>query len=161
MNAAVYAGSFDPITSGHVAVVEKASKVFDKVIVLIADNPDKEPMFTVDERLKMIRMAVSGFSNVDGAQTDGLVAVYAREHGAGFLVRGIRNTSDAEYEMTLTELNKMIAPEIHTVFIPSEAGMTNVSSSKLKELARTGQNINDYCPPSVGEMLQQKLSVTG
>jgi pantetheine-phosphate adenylyltransferase len=155
---AIYAGTFDPITRGHLSVIARAARMFDEVIVLIAVNPEKQPLLTVDERLALIRQSVES-ANVKADATEQVVVEYARSHGAGFLVRGIRSSTDLDGEIALANLNFQLAPEIATIFIPAEPELAEVSSSHLKELLREGRDISAFCPPLVARRLAERLGV--
>jgi pantetheine-phosphate adenylyltransferase len=157
MRVAVYAGTFDPITAGHVSVIERAARMFDGVVVVVAINPAKQCLFTIEERLEMIRGATSSMANVECTSTDGLVVHVARDRGAAFLVRGVRGATDADYELALAYANRELAPEITTVFLPADPALSEVSSSRLKELARTGQELARFCLPEVERRLRQKF----
>ena len=157
MRIAVYAGTFDPVTAGHLSVIERADKLFDRIIVLVAVNPTKAPLFTVDDRVAMIREAVGHLEHVECAATDGWVVDYARAHDAAFLVRGVRGATDADYETALAQMNHAVAPEITTVFLPAHSDLSEVSSTRLKEMARLGQEIRPYCPVGVERRLREKL----
>jgi pantetheine-phosphate adenylyltransferase len=161
MRIAVYAGTFDPVTAGHLSVIERADKLFDSTIVLVAVNPTKTPLFAVDERLLMIREATEHLQHVECAATEGWVVDYARAHGAAFLVRGIRGVTDADYETALAQMNRAVAPEITTVFLPAHSELSQVSSTLLKEMARLGEEIRSYCPVGVERRLREKLGAMG
>jgi pantetheine-phosphate adenylyltransferase len=158
LRVAVYAGSFDPITCGHLSVIERAARLFDRLIVLVAVNPTKRPLFTVAERLAMIRETSAPLANVSCASTAGLVVDSARASGARFLVRGIRDSMEVDGEIILANANHELAPEIATVFIPAEASLSAVSSSGLKQLIRTGGDVSRICPPSVARRLMDRLT---
>ena len=157
MRVAVYAGTFDPVTAGHLSVIERADLLFDRTIVLVAVNPTKAPLFSVDERLAMTREATGHLRRVECAVTDGWVVDYARAHRAGFLIRGVRGATDAEYETALAQMNHTVAPEITTVFLPAHSDLSEVSSTRLKKLAGLGQDIRPYCPVGVERRLREKL----
>ncbi len=157
MTVAVYAGSFDPITNGHVSVVRQAVRVFSHVRILVAVNPTKDYLFSRAERVDMIRRVVGGMPQVSVAATSDLVVAYAKEIGASFLVRGIRGKTDAEFETWLAQENRAIAPEILTVLLPAEPALSAVSSSGLKARVQRGEPVGEACPPEVLERLQKKL----
>jgi pantetheine-phosphate adenylyltransferase len=153
----VYAGTFDPITYGHVSVIERAAQLFDRVVVLIAVNPEKQPLFSGDERAWMIRAVTRAFSNVECAATAGYVVDFARGRGARHLVRGVRSSTDVEREIALANANHALAPEIETVFIPAHPALSEVSSSALKALVRQGADVSAYCPRAIVELLEGRL----
>jgi pantetheine-phosphate adenylyltransferase len=158
MRIGVYAGAFDPITAGHISVIERATHLFDQLIVLVAVNASKSTLFTAVERLEMISDAVAGLPNVYVASTEGYVFEFARKRQAKFLVRGLRGASDIEYETAIANANLEFAPEIATIFIPAQPDLTNVSSSRLKELAQSGACISDYCTKLVSDRLHERLN---
>src|SRR5262245_32400327 len=119
MRCAVYAGTFDPITWGHLSVIERGARLFDRLVVLVAVNPAKEPLFNVDERLALIRRVTGPWRNVSCCSTDGYVVELARTVGARYLVRGVRGCTDVEGEIALANLNHDLAPELETVFVPA------------------------------------------
>jgi pantetheine-phosphate adenylyltransferase len=153
----VYAGTFDPITRGHLSVIERAARLFDRLLVVVAVNPDKQPLFSAEERVDMIRAAVAAWRNVECASTAGYVVQLASARGARHLVRGVRSCTDVEGEIALANMNRALAPEIETVFIPAHPELSEVSSSGLKQLARDGRDISAYCPPQVAARLIERL----
>jgi pantetheine-phosphate adenylyltransferase len=159
MRIAVYAGTFDPITHGHLSVIERAAPLFEELIVLIAVNPDKQPLFDVNERLEMIREATAHLPSITVDATPRYVVVYAREHGAGYLIRGVRGATDTEYEITLAAANRELAPEVTTMFLPADPGLSEVSSSRLKALALAGADISTLCPAGVQRRLRARFPV--
>lgn len=158
MRIAIYAGTFDPMTRGHLSVIERSARLFDRLLIVVAVNPGKQPMFSVDERVAMIREVVAAWSNVDCASTSGYVVQLARERGAQYLVRGVRGCTDVEGEIALAHMNHELAPEIETVFIPAHPELSEVSSSKLKELARQGADISLFCPAEIASRLTQRVA---
>lgn len=161
MRIAVYAGTFDPITSGHLSVVERAQVLFDRVVVVVAVNPSKEPLFAPAERVACIEEATSAMGNVAVESTEGLVVELARRLQARFLVRGVRGVTDIEAEIALAHANAELAPEIATVFVPAEPRLAQVSSSRLKELARAGHDVSAYCTPEVALRLRARFGEGG
>ncbi len=158
MRIAVYAGTFDPITRGHLSVVERGARLFDRVIVVVAVNPSKQPLFGVEERIAMIETTVRAWPNVSATSTSGYVVEVARLHGARYLIRGVRGSTDVEAEIRLAHLNHGLAPEIETVFVPAHPELSEVSSSRLKELAREGNDIDRYCAAEVSELLRRRVA---
>lgn len=158
MRIAIYAGTFDPITAGHLSVIEAAAGLFDRLVVLIAVNPDKRPLFTVEERIELGQASLSSVHvNVTFDSTELLVVEYARQVGATVLVRGIRGATDAEYETEMANFNRSLAPEIETVFLPAHAELARISSSGLKELARCGEDGSTYCSAEVWARLLSRI----
>lgn len=159
MKRAVYAGTFDPITLGHVSVVERAARLFDELLVVVALNPRKEPLFSAAERVELIQALAGEWSNVSVCETSGYVVDLARARGARYLVRGVRGVTDTESELELSRMNRALAPEIETVFVPAHDELSEVSSSRLKELVRAGVDVQRFCPALVGARLKEKLHV--
>jgi pantetheine-phosphate adenylyltransferase len=157
MWTAIYAVTFDPVTEGHLSVVRQAARLFGHVVVLVAVNPAKRTLFTPDERVALLREVTRDMPNVSVAFTTGLVVEYARRVGASVLLRGIRGATDAQFETELAQANRGLAPELATLFLPASAELSQVSSSALKELARSGGDLARYCPPAVAEKLRARL----
>jgi len=154
---AVYPGSFDPITNGHLDVIERGRKLFDRLIVAILRNPQKVPLFSIEEREAMIREAVKDFPNVEVAVFDGLLVKFAREQGCRVIVRGLRAISDYEYETQIALVNRKMAPEIETIFLPTSAEYSYLNSTVVKELARFGGCVGELVPPVVEKKLWEKF----
>lgn len=146
---AVYAGTFDPPTFGHLSVIARAHALFDQLWVVVAQNPEKQPLFSADERVALLREMLCELPSAGAVQTSGYVVDLARSLGARYLVRGVRGVTDIEGEIVLAQLNHELAPEIETVFVPAHAGLAEVSSSRLKQLAYEGADLSRYCSPSV------------
>jgi len=157
MRIAVYAGTFDPLTRGHLSVIERSARLFDRVVVVIAVNPDKVPLFSPVERTQMIREATSRWPNVECDRTDGYVVELARRYRAQYLVRGVRSCTDVEGEIALAQMNHELAPDIETVFVPAHRELSEVSSSRLKELTIQGLDISRYCPPEIEVRLRERV----
>lgn len=157
MRIAVYAGTFDPMTYGHMSVIKRVAGLFERLIVLVAINPEKRPLFTPLERVEIIRVSVECISNVSVDSTSDWVANYAHTAGAQWLVRGVRGATDMKNEHELALLNQQVAPDVTTLFVPAEAGLSDVSSSALKHLAATGQPLERHCPPHVAVALTRRL----
>lgn len=154
MKRAVYAGTFDPVTFGHLSVIERAAELFDRLEVVLAENPAKTPCFSLEQRLVFLRDAVRNLANVDVLHTSGFVVRYAQERGARFLVRGVRGATDADYEAELAAINRKLAPEIQTVFLPAHAELSKLSSSALKALAAHGEDVSNYTTLLVASALR-------
>jgi pantetheine-phosphate adenylyltransferase len=156
---AVYPGSFDPFTNGHLDVVDRALGIFDNLIVAVAANPDKrQPLFSVDERVRLIKDALEGHDRVEVASYTGLTVEYARSKGASTLVKGLRAYSDFDAELQQALMNRKLAPDIHTVFLMSSFAHIYVSSSILKDIASYGGNVSDLVPASVARALKEKFT---
>lgn len=140
-------------------MIERAAPLFDKLVVLVAINPIKSPMFSVEDRLAMIHESAEKIANV-GDATNGTVVSYAQVHGASFLIRGIRGATDAEYETSLAHVNWMLAPDVTTLFIPAHPDLSEVSSSRLKELALRGEALHRYAPPAVLRRLAAHVTLS-
>ena len=154
---AIYPGSFDPVTNGHLDLIARGARIFNRLIVAIARNAEKEPLFDVKERIDMLEAVTFDFKNVEVDSFDGLLVNFAREQGGTVILRGIRAVSDYEYELQMAMMNRKIEPEIETVFmIPGEAH-SYLSSSLVKELARLGAPVKDFVPPLVEERLRAKF----
>ena len=156
---AIYPGTFDPITNGHLDIIQRAIPLFDKVIVILALNSDKEPLFTVEERLTMINESVNEIDRVEVTQFSGLVVDFARKVKAKAIIRGLRAVSDFEYEFQMALMNRKQWPDVDTVYLMPDEKYTYLSSSIIRELAQHGCSIKCFVPPIVEKMLARKLSV--
>jgi len=154
---AVYPGSFDPPTFGHLDIIERSSRVFYRVIVSVAKNPQKDTMFTPAERVSMLRKLTQSFPNVEVESFQGLLVEYVRVVDAHVVVRGLRAISDFEYEFQMAHMNKKLSPEIDTVFMMTGERYSYISSQIAKEIARFGGKIDDLVPPLVRNMVFRKL----
>ena len=159
MKTAIYAGSFDPITKGHLDVLETSAKIFDKVIIAVANNIDKTGFLSVDERLKLIKESVKHLSNVEVDNFSGLTIEYARKRNADVLIRGLRAVSDFEYEMQLSQTNSSLANEIKTVFFITKPEYNFISSSAVKEVYANNGDISGFVPSCVNEYLLSKKQI--
>jgi pantetheine-phosphate adenylyltransferase len=155
---AVYPGSFDPFTNGHLDVVDRALGIFDKVIVAVAANPEKrQPLFTVGERVQLIKSSLDGRDRAEVTTYTGLTVEFARSRGARTLVKGLRAYSDFDAELQQALMNRKLAPDIHTVFLMSSFAHIFVSSSILKDIASYGGKVSDLVPPPVARALKEKF----
>ncbi|MBM5808178.1 MAG: pantetheine-phosphate adenylyltransferase [Cyanobacteria bacterium M_surface_10_m2_179] len=150
---ALYPGSFDPLTLGHLDVIERGSNLFNQLVVAVLRNPSKNPCFSVEERLEQIRRATSHLPNVQVAAFDGLTADFAQACGAGVILRGLRALSDFEYELQIAHTNKSLAPQLETLFLATATTHSFLSSSVVKEVARFGGNVGHMVPTGVAEDL--------
>lgn len=155
IKTAVYPGSFDPVTKGHLDVLERASKMFDRVIIAVLKNSAKKSFLPVKDRVKLIKDATEHLENVEVDSFEGLTVEYAKSKGARFLIRGLRAVSDFEYELQLCQTNSAIAPDIDTVFLTTKPKYNFISSSIVKELSDFGEDVSKFVPKSVVEYLQQ------
>ena len=154
----MYPGSFDPITNGHVDVIERAAAMFDAVIVVVAINSKKTPLFTEEERVTMARTALSHLPNVTVIGDKGLVVDFARIHKCSVIIRGVRAVSDFEYEFQIALMNRKLESSVSTIFLMPHEKYTFLNSSIVRELARYGQPLGDFVPPVVEEELRKKFS---
>ena len=157
MRTVIYPGSFDPLTNGHLDVVERASKLFDRVIVAVAANADKRPMFTQAERKRQITAAVKPMENVEVAAFQGLLVDFAEAHSAQAIIRGLRAVSDFEFEFQLALMNRKLKEEIETIFMMPRESYTFLSSRLVKEIAGLGGEIGAFVPVNVERALKRKL----
>ncbi len=149
MRIAIYPGSFDPITMGHLDIIRRAAQCFDKVYVCVLANCDKKPMFTPQERVDMIRRSVEELDNVEAELYSGLLADYARQKGACVLVKGVRNATDFDQEYQMASINRGICPGLETVFLPASPAYQHFSSTMVREMLRYGQPMEQYVPAPV------------
>ena len=159
MRLVVYAGSFDPITNGHVDVAERAARLFDRVVVAVARNDGKNPLFTIEERLALVREAIAHIPNAEADAFGGLLAEYVRRRGAQAVVRGLRAVSDFEWEFQLALMNRKLNEAFETIFMMPNESYTFLSSRMVKEIAALGGEIRPFVPPVVERALRQKLQV--
>jgi pantetheine-phosphate adenylyltransferase len=158
MRIAVYPGSFDPFTNGHLDVVQRAAKLFDRVIVGVAENEGKAPLFTKAERAKMVQDAVSPLKNVEVDSFGGLLVNYVEDRKADAIIRGLRAVSDFEFEFQLALMNRNLNERVETIFMMPKDSYTFLSSRIIKEIARLGGDITAFVPPGVKAALLQKLA---
>lgn len=149
MKIAVYPGSFDPVTYGHLDIIERASKAFDYVVVAVLENKSKTPLFFVDERVKMLQEVTSHLPNTEIRSFHGLTVDFAKSCNANVIVRGLRAVTDFEYELELAQTNRKISPEVDTVFFTTSLEYAYLSSSTVKEVAYFGGDISEFVPPEV------------
>ncbi|AGC45839.1 pantetheine-phosphate adenylyltransferase [Myxococcus stipitatus DSM 14675] len=157
MPVAIYPGSFDPLTNGHLSLIQRSLKMFDKVIVAIAVNPKKTPLFTEDERRDLIREAVQD-PRVEVDAFHGLLVDYVRRRGGSVIVRGLRAVSDFEYEFQLANMNRKLAPTVETVFMMTGEDYFYISSQLVREVASFGGDVTGLVPPNVHEALKAKFA---
>ncbi len=154
---AVYPGTFDPITNGHLDVIDRARRLFDRVIVAVSTNSSKTPLFTIDERIELIQNALGDSDGVAVTHFEGLLVDYVRKAGADALVRGLRAISDFEYEFQMALMNRKIGNGVTTVFLMPHENYTYLNSTIVKEIARFGGDIDSFVAPNVAEALKEKL----
>ena len=156
MRRAIYPGSFDPITNGHLDVIARAARLFDEVIVAVAVNDQKSSLFTADQRTALITDSVSAFENVRVTRFDGLLVEFARAQGATALVRGLRAVSDFEFEFQMALMNRKLDQHIETIFLMPAESYTYLSSRIVKEISRLGGSVAAFVPASVAAALREK-----
>jgi pantetheine-phosphate adenylyltransferase len=154
---AIYPGSFDPVTNGHIDIVKRGLKLFDKIIVAILHNPGKQSLFTIQERLDMLKESMADIDQIEFDTFDGLLVDYAQRRKAQAVLRGMRAVSDFEYEFQLALMNRKLKREVETVFLMTGLRWIFTSSSIIKEAARFGGNISDMVPPGVNRRLKAKF----
>lgn len=154
---AIYPGSFDPVTNGHLDLIERGAQIFDSLVVAVARNLEKEPLFAVKERVEMLEAITYEWKNVEVDVFDGLLMNYARSKGARVVMRGIRAISDYEYELQMALMNRKIEPDVETVFMMPAETFSYLSSRLVKEIARLGGPVKGLVPPIVEERLRAKF----
>ena len=154
---AVYPGSFDPPTNGHLDLIDRGSKIFDELVVAILHNPEKSPLFSVPDRRSMLESMTSGFDNVSVETFDGLTVEYAVKIGASAVLRGIRAISDYEYELQMALMNRKLQPSLETIFMMPAEKYSYVSSRLVREVAQLGGNIDCLVPELVAQKLREKM----
>jgi pantetheine-phosphate adenylyltransferase len=157
MRTAIYPGSFDPLTNGHLDIIHRASKLFDRVIVAVATNEAKGPLFSVKERLALVKQALSIFPNAQADSFDGLLVSYAQEQKADVIIRGLRAVSDFEFEFQLALMNRKLDAQVETIFMMPRETYTFLSSRIVKEIARLGGNVEAFVPQHVRLALARKF----
>ena len=157
MRTVIYPGSFDPLTNGHLDVIERAAKLFDRVVVAVARNESKQPMFTLEERLVLVRRSIRRLPNVQADSFDGLLVDYVRQHKAHAILRGLRAISDFEFEFQLALMNRKLDERVETIFMMPKDTYTFLSSRIIKEIARLGGQIDAFVPAHVRAALMKKL----
>lgn len=153
---AVYPGSFDPVTHGHLDILDRATLIFDRVIVAVLDNPAKAGLFSIDERVALLHAAVDNNAKVEVATFDGLTVEFARRCGAVAIVRGLRAISDFESEFQMALMNRRLAPDVHTVFLMTSFSNVFVSSTLIKEVCRFGGDVDAFVPPASAVAMRRK-----
>lgn len=160
MAKAVYAGSFDPVTYGHLDIIERSSRMVDELVVAVLNNNAKNPLFSVDERVSMLKEMTGSLPNVEVDFFDGLLVDYAREIGATILVRGLRAVTDFEYELQIAQTNHVVNPFLDTIFLVTNLEYSYLSSTIVKEFASYGGDISHFVPPQLAERIYKKYNRT-
>ncbi|ABP67377.1 pantetheine-phosphate adenylyltransferase [Caldicellulosiruptor changbaiensis] len=158
MKIGVYPGSFDPVTNGHLDIIERASKIFDKLIVAVLVNPNKTPVFDIDERVELLKETTEHLPNVEVKAFKGLLIDFMKQENAKVIVKGLRAVSDFEYEFQMALLNKKLEPSIETIFMMTNSKYSYLSSSMVKEVARFGGCIEDLVPEKIAKKVMKKLN---
>lgn len=158
MRTAIYPGSFDPVTFGHIDIIKRASAMVDKLIIGVLRNSAKTPLFSVEERVNMLREVTKGIDNIEIRSFEGLLIDFAREMDAHIIVRGLRAVTDFEYELQLAQTNKTVYPEIDTLFLVTSVEYSYLSSSVVREVASYNGDISKFVPSCVTEMLKDKFN---
>src|SRR5436853_3249568 len=160
MKRAIYPGSFDPVTNGHLDVVERARKLFDEVIVAVAHNDEKQPLFSLEERLDLLKQTVGKIDHVQIAQFDGLLVEFAAAQKATAVIRGLRAVSDFEFEFQMALMNRKLEASVETIFLMPKEEFTYLSSRLVKEIARLGGDVSSFLPPAVAKALGKKFAAS-
>ena len=154
---AIYPGTFDPVTHGHLDVIERASKIYDRVFIGIAHSKEKKPLFSVKERISMLKKATAGLKNVEVEDFDGLVVDYAKRKKVRVIIRGLRMISDFEFEFQMALTNRKLAEKIETIFMMTNEAYAYLSSKLIKEAVSLGADVKSFVPPFVADKLKEKL----
>ena len=160
MTCAVYPGSFDPVTLGHLDIIERTAQIMDRVVVGVLINRKKTPLFSVEERVNMLKSVTAHLPNVEVKAFDGLTIDFARENGAKAIVRGLRAITDFEYELQLAQTNRVMAPEIDALFLTTGLKYSYLSSSMVKEIAAYGGDISAFLAPEVARRVEEKMKLS-
>lgn len=158
MSRGIYPGSFDPVTYGHLDIIRRSSKLVDELVIGVLDNKAKTPLFSVEERVKMLKEVTAGLANVRIRSFDGLSVDFARECGANFIIRGLRAITDFEYELQMAQTNRVIAGDVDTLFLTTSLQYAYLSSTTVKEVAAFGGNIDKFVPGYVADCIHEKMS---
>ena len=156
MKISIYPGSFDPITYGHIDIIERAAKISEKLIVAVLNNPEKQSLFTVDERVEMIKKSIESFDNIEVECFDGLLVDYAKKKNANIIIRGLRAVTDFEYELQLAQTNRELYKDLDTVFLLTNLQYSYLSSSVVKQVASYNGDIDKFVTPYVANKIREK-----
>jgi len=157
VQSVVYPGTFDPITNGHIDLIQRASLLFDRIVVAVAVDTDKDTAFSIDRRVDLAEQVLRGLSQVEVVCFSGLLVRFARDHGTPVIMRGLRAVSDFEYELQLAALNRRMAPDIETLFLTPAEQCAHISSSLVREIARLGGDVSTFVAPVVHAALQERF----
>lgn len=158
MNIVVYPGTFDPITNGHSDLVQRASRMFDKIILAVAASPKKQPLLPLEDRVQLCQEALSHLPNIEVVGFKNLLAEFCREHNANIIMRGLRAVSDFEYEFQLADMNRQLAPEVESIFLTPATHLSYISSTLIREISALGGDVSDFVAPCVDSALKQHFS---
>jgi pantetheine-phosphate adenylyltransferase len=161
MRTTIYPGSFDPITKGHLDIIKRAAKLFDRVIVVVLTNPDKEACFTIEERVGLVKKVIKDLDNIEVDTFDGLLADYVKIRGAGSIIKGLRAVSDFEYEFQMALTNKQINPDMETLFLNTSSEYMYLTSSIVKQIGFFGGDISDFVPEEIVDEITKKIRKVG
>ena len=157
MKRAVYTGSFDPVTNGHMDIIRRASEIFDVLIVSVLNNKEKTPLFSVEERVKMLKEVTKDLPNVEIIPFDGLLVDFAEQIGADVVIRGLRAITDFEYELQMSQTNQRMKPDIETMFLTTSIEYSYLSSTTVREIAAFGGDVSQFVPEAVEIALREKM----
>lgn len=155
---AIYPGTFDPMTNGHINIIQRASQLFDGVVVAVANSAGKNPLFSLEERVNIATQALSAVNNVEVVAFEGLLVDLAKQHEATIVVRGVRSIADFEYEAQMAGMNQQMMPELETVFLTPHTQWMNLSSTLVRDIARHGGQVSDYVPAAIEHAITRKLT---
>ena len=158
MNTVVYPGTFDPITNGHTNIVERAAKLFDKIIIAVAASPKKQPLFPIDQRVAMAKEVLSHLDNVEVIGFENLLAEFVVEHDVNVILRGLRAVSDFEFEFQLADMNRRLVPQAESLFLTPDNHLSYISSTLIREIATLGGDVTEFVSPIVVEALKKRFS---
>jgi len=157
MNVVVYPGTFDPITKGHTNIVERAAKLFDKIIIAVAASPKKQPLFPIDTRVEMAREVLKHLDNVEVVGFENLLAEFVIEHNVNIILRGLRAVSDFEFEFQLADMNRRLVPQAESLFLTPDNHLSYISSTLIREIATLGGNVSEFVSPVVVDALKERF----
>ncbi|MFT5717618.1 MAG: pantetheine-phosphate adenylyltransferase [Oleiphilaceae bacterium] len=158
MNTVVYPGTFDPITNGHTNIVERAAKLFDKIIIAVAASPKKQPLFPINQRVEMAREVLSHLDNVEVVGFENLLAEFIVDHEVNIILRGLRAVSDFEFEFQLADMNRRLVPQAESLFLTPDNHLSYISSTLIREIATLGGNVTEFVSPVVNEALIKRFN---
>jgi len=154
---AVYPGTFDPITLGHIDLVKRAAKMFDRIIVAVANNPEKNTLFSLSERIDLVKQVFANIKNIEIKSFDGLLTEFARKQNCNIVLRGLRVVSDFDYELQMASMNRKLIPELETIFLTPEDNYIYVASSLVRTIAKEHGDLSHFVPPVIEQALKEKL----